>query len=196
MKFALLATAMFFVGLTPALANTCKERFVALLKDRSAEEPVKILITQQIKNGPKTVNWSYQDRKGNWLTEMVEPANAPWSMGRENVLYTSNDKGRSWTKVRDMVDQSAANAKALEERAATVEGAVCGEADVDGKPYKTVEASSKMLGSFKGELHEKFWLEAQSGTVARLEMTMKGTGFESHTVQEIEPAPQFVMPTP
>jgi len=196
MKTSIFAVIILFAGMQGAIAEVCEEKFIRLMTDRTTNEPTKIFVTQEIKGGAKTVNWNYQDGKGNWLTEMVEPASAQWSMGLDNVLYSSADKGKTWTKVRDMDAQNDAHQKSLDERAATIENAVCKEADIDSVIYETVEADYKMLGSFEADIHDKFWVNPSSGYVSRLETTMKNTAFESFIVQVLEPAPNFVFPVP
>ncbi len=196
MRIYLVAAIVLFTGTQSAIAEDCKEKFIRLMSDRTAKAPTKIHIVQEIKGGAKTVNWNYQDGKGNWLTEMVEPANSSWSMGLDNVLYTSSDKGKTWTKVRDMGDQNAEHQKSLDERAATVENAVCGTAEIEGVMHETVEADYKMQGAFNADIHDKFWVNAETGYTPRLETTMKSSAFESFIVQKLEPAPDFVMPKP
>ncbi|MEP1209219.1 MAG: hypothetical protein ABJM29_06025 [Rhizobiaceae bacterium] len=193
MKSHLLAAIILIAGAPNALAESCRESFVRLMTERTTKEPTKILVTQEIKGGAKTVNWNYQDGKGNWRTEMVDPANAPWSMGLDDVLYTSSDKGKSWTKIRDMDKQNEAHQKSMEERAATVANEQCGEADLDGVVHRTVEADYKMLGSFEADIHDKFWVNTETGYVPRLETTMKNTAFESFVVQTLEPAPDLIL---
>ena len=83
MKLSFLAAILMFAGAGTAMADTCKQDFIRLMSDRTTKEPTKILLTQQIKGGAKTINWNYQDGKGNWLTEMVEPANAQMVHGAE-----------------------------------------------------------------------------------------------------------------
>ena len=95
MKTHLLAAIILVTGAQSALAESCRDSFVRLMTERTTKEPTKVLVTQEIQGGAKTVNWNYQDGKGNWRTEMVEPANAPWSMGLNDVLYTSADKGKT-----------------------------------------------------------------------------------------------------
>lgn len=196
MRKSFIAAIALLAGTQTTLATECRERFIELMTDRTAKEPTKILVTQEIKGGAKTVNWNYQDGKGNWLTEMVEPANAQWSMGLDNVLYSSTDQGKTWTKIRDMGDQNAAHQKSLDERAATVENAACGKADLGGVTHEIIEADYKMLGSFNADIHDKFWVNTETGYVPRLETTMKNTAFESFVVQELELAPDLVMPSP
>lgn len=196
MKTALAALVITGLSASSALAETCEEKFVQLMTDRTAKEPTKIHVTQKIKGGTKTVNWNYQDGKGNWLTEMIEPANAQWSMGLDNVLYSSTDKGKTWAKVRDMEANNEAHQKSLAERAKTVENAVCGEEELDGVMHEVVEADYQMQGSFTADIHDKFWVDPQSGYVPRLETTMKSSAFESFIVQRLEPAPGLTFPDP
>ena len=196
MRIYLVAAIVLFTGTQSAIAEDCKEKFIRLMSDRTAKAPTKIHIVQEIKGGAKTVNWNYQDGKGNWRTEMIDPANAPWSMGVNNVLYTPSDQGKTWTKVRDMGDQNAAHQKALEERAATVANPVCGTAELDGVAHDVIEADYKMLGSFEADIHDKFWVDSASGYVRRLDTTMKNTAFESHMVQMLEPAPGLQIKAP
>lgn len=194
MRVTLASLCLVLTSLAPASAETCEEAFIRLMTDRTAKEPTKILVTQQIKGGMKTVNWNYQDGDGNWLTEIIEPDNAQWSMGLDNILYTSSDKGESWNKVREMEDQNAAHQKSLEERAATVTNAECGEEELNGVVHRTVEADYRMQGSFDAEIHDKFWVNTETGYVPRLETTMTNTAFESFVVQELEPAPDLEFP--
>lgn len=181
---------------TAALADDCRDSFIALMTDRTTKEPTKILVTQEIKGGMKTVNWNYQDGQGNWLTEMVEPENAQWSMGLDNVLYSSTDQGKTWVKVRDMEEQNDDHQKSLDERAATVKNPICGKADLDGIAHRTIQADYKMLGSFDADINDKFWVNAETGYVTRLDTQMKSAAFESSITQVMEPAPDLKMPNP
>ena len=187
---------LFLLTCQGAYADECKDEFIRLMTDRAPKEATKIYITQQIKGAPKTINWNYQDGNGNWLTEVIEPANGQWSMGFDNVLYTSTDKGKTWTKVREMEDQSEAQEKSLKERISTVTNATCGEVEVDGVTYSTIEADYKMLGSFNADIHDTFWINAETGYVSRLETNMKTSAFENNVVQILEPAPDLILPSP
>ena len=196
MKTPFYVLIILLAGIQSTLADECKDQFIRLMTDRTTKEPTKVLLTQQIKGGAKTVNWNYQDGKGNWLTQMVVPANVPWSLGLDDALYTSADKGQTWSKVRDMSSENEAHQTSLDERAATVENAQCADAELDGVMHRTVEADYKMLGSFEADIHDKFWVNSETGYVPRLETKMKSTVFESFIIQELEPAPDLVMPTP
>ncbi len=178
----------------PAMADSCKEEFIELMTNRTTTEPTRIHVVQDIRGAAKTVNLNYQDGKGNWRTEMLEPENAPWSMGIGNVLYTSSDKGKSWQKVREMDDANAAHDATMADRVSTVSNVQCGEEELDGVIHRTVEADYKMAGSFEADIHDKFWMNPETGYVPRLETTMKSASFESFLIQNLEPAPDLTFP--
>jgi len=196
MKTFYVAMILTAVAAPAAFAETCEEKFIRLMTDRTTSEPTKIHVTQAIKGGAKTVNWNFQDGKGNWRSEMIEPANGMFSMAVDNVLYSSLDGGKSWQKVREMEEQNAAHDESLKERAKTVENAVCSEEELDGVTHEVVEADYKMLGSFNADIHDKFWVNPETGYVPRLETTMTSTTFESFIVQLLEPAPDLVISKP
>lgn len=186
------------IAVQPASAETCQETFVRLLVEGNGDGPVKIHATQEIKGAPASTNYFYQAAPGHWMTEMIEPANQPWVLAHDDVMYTSADKGKTWTKLRDM--DSAGNEdqarKNLEENAATARNAACGTEQIDGATYDVVEADYDTLQNFKTENHNKYWVDPQSGFIARAIYEMKGQGFESVTTQLIEAAPGLELPTP
>ncbi len=84
----------------------------------------------------------------------------------------------------------------MKEQAATAANAVCGEEEPDRVMQETVEADYRMQGNFEANIHDKLWVNLDTGYVPRLETNMKSAGFESFVVQEIQPAPDLVIPTP
>mgnify|MGYP000719459463 CR=1 FL=1 len=198
MKRALFAGFLAVMSAQPALAETCQETFVRLLIDGNGDGPVKIHVTQEIKGAPTTKNYFYQVTPGHWMTEMIEPASQPWVLTWDDVMYTSADKGGTWTKLRDM--DSAGNQdqarKNQEENAATARDAACATEEIDGVTYDVVEATYDTLQNFKTENHNKYWVNPETGFIAKAVYEMKGEGFESVTTQLIEPAPDLELPTP
>lgn len=182
----------------PGLAETCQERFVRLMIDGNGDGPVKIHVTQEIKGGPTSTNWFFQADPGHWMTQPIEPAGQPWVLTYEDVMYTSTDGGKSWTKLRDLDSaQNAESAKAnMRENAATTRNAACGEDTIEGTGYDTVEADFDTLQNFKTENHFKYWVARDSEFIARVTYAMKGAGFESLTTQVLETAPGLTLPTP
>lgn len=189
---ALLASATAF----PASAETCREHFVRLLVEGNGDGAVKIHVTQEIKGAPASQNWFYQQQPGHWMTEVIEPAGQPWVLTHDDVMYTSSDKGESWSKIRDLdSDPDAARAQ-IEENAQTARNEVCGNEELDGVAYDTVEADYDSLQGFKSENHHKYWVHPETGFIARAFYHLKSENFESMTTQLIEAAPDLDLPTP
>jgi len=189
---ALLASAAAF----PASAETCREQFVRLLVEGNGDGAVKIHVTQEIKGAPASQNWFYQETPGHWMTEVIEPAGQPWVLTHDKVMYTSADKGESWTKLRDFdSDPDAARAQ-MEENAQSARNEVCGTEELDGVMFDTVEADYDSLQGFKSENHHKYWVHPETGFIAKAFYHLKSETFESMTTQLIEAAPDLDLPTP
>ncbi len=194
-----LAACLIAMALTgTASAETCEEKYVRLMTQRNPGVPTRIHATTQIVGGMKSTNWNLQDDKGNWRTEMIDPENMPWSMGVDNFLYSSNDKGKTWQKIREMDEASSPEAVRNEqvERAKTVRNVECGQEEHDGVLHDTAVGEYDMSGGMKIEVREKFWVNPQSGYIPKSETTMKAAGFESFTVQLIELAPDLKITAP
>ena len=183
---------------SPAWAETCQEKFMRILVERNEPGPVKAHVTQKIKGGMASKNWNYQDGAGNWMTESIEPANLPWTLVQGDTMYTSNDKGKSWKKVRtlDAAHDPAATKKLLQDRAKTVRDAKCGSEELNGTDHEVVEATYDMLGNFNAEVRDKYWVHPETGYIPKLETTMKTKTFESYTLQLVEPSPDLQLPKP
>lgn len=196
-KIALAASALVFLSST-AQAETCLDTFKMLLEKGNGDGPVKIHVTQEIVGGMTSTNYFYQAAPGHWMSEMIEPANMQWTLTYDNVMYSSADKGKSWTKVRDM--DSAANAKAAKEQMQanlkTARDASCGEEELDGVLHETVEGHYSATGGFKTENQNKYWVNPQTGFIRKAFYHMKADNFESKTTQMIETANILDLPKP
>lgn len=192
-----IAALLLIVTLQPAHAETCREKFVGVFTDRTGKGPVKIHVTQTMKGGPTTKNYSYQTGDGDWMTEMIEPANMQWSMARNNVLYSSADKGKTWKMIRALGDAKSPEEvkKDLETTTSTVKNEACGSEELDGVMHETVEADYAMV-KFKTEHHEKFWVNSKTGWISKSVMQTQMSGFESSVTQIIEKAPNLTLPSP
>ncbi len=192
------AALLLFASAPTALAETCHEKFVRLLvHGNGADTPVKIHVTQEMKGGKPTTNYNHQIGPDHWMTEMIEPANASWTLVHDNTMYSSTDKGKSWQKVRtlDAAHSPEAVAKALQEDAKTARNAACGEDEVDGVAFDTVEAD---YTAFQGQYtyHNRYWVDRETGWIARATYKTVGPNFEMFTTQVIEKAPGLTLPTP
>ncbi len=185
------------LGAQPAVAGACLDRFVKILTDVSEKGPVKIHVMQQYKGAPATENVHYSLSSGHWMTKMLKPANAPWSLGYGNALYTSTDKGKTWRKVREMQTQSPeAKLKTLKENAKTARNAKCGTETLAGATYDTVEGDYTFQGNMKIEYHHKYWIDPQSGFIRKAVYTFRSRAISGHITQLIEKAPALTLPKP
>lgn len=193
----LAATILLLMAMAlPAAAETCREKFVRLFTDRK-QEPVKIHVTQEMKGGMTTKNFNYQNGRGDWMTEMIEPKTLPWTLVSNNVMYTSADQGKTWVKVRTLdsaQDPEAAKAS-LREAAATAKNVACGTDQLNGIPHETVEADY-VYPKYKTQHHDKFWVNTKTGRIGKSTTWTKQGAFESTVIQIIEPAPDLKLPTP
>ncbi|MCB1492982.1 MAG: hypothetical protein KDJ77_14495 [Rhodobiaceae bacterium] len=179
------------------MAETCEETFARLLVHGNGEGPVRIHIVQEVKGGQTSTNEFLMVNDGHWMTRMIDPASG-WYLTYDNVMYQSQDEGKSWTKVRDVdsAGDKAASIRNLEENATTTANAVCGEEDLDGAMHDTVEADFDTLQAFKTHNHYKYWVDRQSGLIVKATYETRGEGFESFTTQTPVPAPDLTLPVP
>lgn len=191
-----LAACLIALNMQPALAETCHEKFVRLYTERNEKGPTKITVTQEIKGAKPSTNYHYSDGTGDWMTEMVEPSNLPWSMVRGQAMYASYDKGKSWKKIRmlDAGHSPEVVAKQLAEAASTVKNAACGQEAIDGVMHETVEA--QFTSSFGSSHHDKYWIDPATGRITKSTGSTKQAGFESFVTQLIERVPDLKLPTP
>ena len=197
MKVLIIAALVFSAALQSAVADECLDRFVKILMDVSEKGPVKIHVVQQYKGAPVMENMHYSLDSGYWMTEMIKPASAPWSLGYGNVLYTSSDKGRTWKKVRVMQGQAPeAKLKALRENARTARNAKCGQESLDGAAYDTVEGDYTHQQNMKIEYHNKYWIRKDDGFIRKSVYTFKARNFSGRSTQLIEKAPDLTLPKP
>lgn len=191
-----IAALLLFAFTIPVSAETCRETFVRLLTDKAEKGPVKIYVTQEIKGGPTTKNYNYQAEPGHWMTEMIEPADMMWSLVYDNAMYTSTDKGKTWTKVRtmDSSENEASTENTMAEAAKTVANESCGEEEIDGVMHQTVEADYE-IPAYQTKHHQKYWVHPETGWISKAVTETSQQGFASVSTQVIEKAPDLELPT-
>ena len=193
----IVAAVALALGAQPAVADACLDRFVKILTDVSEKGPVKIHVTQQYKGAPATEGVHLGLSGDHWMTQMLKPANAPWSLGYKNVLYTSTDKGKTWRKVRAMpMPTPEERLKALKKSAKTARNAKCGTETLDDATYDTVEGDYTFSGGMKIEYHHKYWLNPETGLIRKAVYTFRSRAISGHITQLIEKAPGLTLPTP
>jgi len=192
--------ALIFVTCTgSAYANSCKNRFVELLVNGNQKMgPVRIHITQEIVGGKTSLNYHHSDGDGNGMTEMIEPAGDPWSLFLGDKMFMSNDRGKNWKFINSYdAEKSRADTKsAMTKDAAKADGLSCGEEDFNGTSHEAVEGNYISSAISGASIHEKFWVNRQTGFIVKSFRHIKSSGFESKTIQLIELAPNLVLPEP
>ena len=199
MKHSLLAAAVLALvpGAQPAVADACLDRFVKILTDVSEKGPVKIHVTQQYKGAPETENVHYSLSGDHWMTQMLKPANAPWSLGYKGALFTSSDKGKTWRKMRAMpMPTPEERLKALKKSAKTARNTKCGTEMLDGAIYDTVEGDYTFSGGMKIEYHHKYWITPDTGFIRKAVYTFRSRAISGQVTQFIEKAPGLTLPKP
>lgn len=196
MRFVL-ASVLLLAAIQPSVAETCHEKFVRLFTERNGKGPVKIHVTQEIKGGPTTTNYNYQNGTGHWMTEAIEPANMPWSLVYDNTMFASSDRGKTWVRIRKLDSQQRAGdvEKDLQDTVATVKNAACGSQDLDGVAHETV-AADYAYPKYNSEHRDTYWVNPATGWIAKSTTETRQAGFESSTTQLMEPAPGLLLPTP
>lgn len=181
-----------------AAADACLESFVqAWTKPRPAKGFVKIHITSLITGQKPTMNYNISDlATGDWLTQMIDPPNSPWSMAMGKSMYMSNDRGKSWKKVRDLEEAHSVEAgrKQLAENMKTAKNAKCGTEEINGVPHATVEAEYTAQGNIF--VTDKSWLHPQTQHIVKSESVMRQGKFEIKNIQVVEYLTEFTFPKP
>ncbi len=198
MRIALVCVGILAAAVQSANAETCEETFARLYLGGNGEKPVKIHVTQEIKCNKPSINEFYYAKLGHWMTKMIDPANQGWSLGYNNALFTSADKGKTWKRVSAMDSQKNKETQDKNKRdnAKTVKNASCAEEDLGGVAHQTVEADFKSLHGSKSDNRFKYWVNKDAGQITKATYHIKQTGFESFTTQLIEPAGDLKLPEP
>jgi hypothetical protein len=184
---------------TPAQSETCEEKFARLEIDGNDDNtPVRITITSETPGGQVTKNYHYSDANRDGMTEMIDPADMAWSLFVGNDMYSSNDKGKTWSHMNTWdKEKSTADMKTgMRNDMATASGIACGEEELDGTLFETVEGSygSSMLQGAK--TWSKFWVSQSNGKIVRKDGITESAGGQYKSTQIIEPWPDFVLPNP
>ena len=193
------AALMSVVMALPAFAETCEEKFARLEIEGNAEkEPVRLTITSEMPGGMVMRNYHYSDANGDGMSEMIEPENMAWSLFVGNDMYSSNDKGKTWSHMNSWdKEKLAADAKVtLRKDMETASGIACGEESIEGSAFDTVEGTYKST-ALQGANHwSKFWVSRDDGKIVRKDSIVDGAGGQYKTSQLIETWPDFVLPRP
>ncbi|MEP5153625.1 hypothetical protein [Planktotalea sp.] len=198
MKPAVFSLALIAMA-SVAHADECHDRFSKLLINGNPDiGPTRLHITQEIGGGSTSLNYHHSDGNGNGMTEMIDPADSPWSLFLGDNMYVSNDKGQSWTFQSSFdAEKGRADSKAaLTKDLVAASDLVCGTEALNGSDYDVVSGrylSSALAGA---EIYEKLWIDPETGNIVQSYRHLKMTGFESKTTQVVELSPGLELPQP
>ena len=201
MKPVFAAVLLSALGAHSVLAETCEEKFVRLLVDGNPDfGPMRLHIFSEIKGVQKSEGYHYSKGDGSIdsMSTTIEPENTPWSLFLGMKMWMSTDKGKSWNFVRELDAQSDPKAvkEALRKDAGTAANVACGEEEIDGVAHEMVEGDYNSSGLQGAVAHQKYWVNPESGLIAKTFTATNANGMESEFTQFIEPWPELVLPNP
>jgi len=201
MKPLFVAALLLAAGAQPVLAESCEEKFVRLLVDGNPDfGPMRIHTFSEIKGVYKSESYNYSRGDGSIdsMTTVVTPENSPWSLFLGKKMWMSTDKGESWTFVRELDAQSDPKAvkEALRKDAGTAANVSCGAEEVEGVMHDTVEGDYNSSGLQGAVAHQKYWVNPDSGLIAKTFIATNANGTQSEFVEYIEKWPDLVLPNP
>lgn len=196
MKNTAIVFSLLAASVQPALAESCKDKFVALMVLGNKNQPAKTHIVTQV--GNLTSENEFWFKSADHYMTVVSKPSSQWVLGYNNTLYFSLDEGKNWKKLRTM--DTAANAKAAiasaKKNAKTATNAKCGKEKHNGKEHDTVEADFKSGAALKTANHYKFWVNRETGRIAKAFYKITSAKSVQTTTQTITPAPDLKLPTP
>lgn len=198
MRAGTIAAFLLLASTSPGLADDCADRIARFVIGSVDAKPAEGHIISEIKGQPTTENDFVTASWKHYLYRPTVPAGGPWLLTYEGTTYQSSDQGESWKKLYsfDMDETRAAGIKTVSEQASTIRNATCGEEALDGTVHDTLEADMTNISSMTFEIHSKYWVNRDTGFVAKAVTKMTADGFESLTTQTWKLAEGLTLPIP
>ena len=205
MRFALTAAtlaASLSFATAPALADdaACMARFKELAGGSNPKSgPVRIRAIQEV-GGNRTVNYFHSagDDSGDGMMEPLENMGDMWVLFRSKKMYTSNDKGTTWTFGRNMDDASQPEAykEQVRKDLETADKVTCGSEEIDVVAHEVVEGEYKSTALQGAMSFNKYWVRQDNGFLSRYETSSESAAGKFYSLQTTEPAPDLKLPDP
>jgi hypothetical protein len=181
-----------------AIADDCKAAFVKVMTDRGQAGASRSHFTTVTPGQKPMINITHKAPNGDWMTEMVEPAGIPWSLGVGTVLYASTDKGRSWKKVRDMTEPGhdpEAVRRDVADAVAAATNVVCGAEDLGGARHEKLEADV-VYPKMGMAVRQALWVHPETRRVMKSWQRLRMGGTETELTELIEHLTELTLPRP
>ena len=198
MKKTFPVLALFFGITQPAFAETCRDHFIRIFApDEKSQRSFRTYNTATI-NGKNEQKFNvFSIGKDHILSQALVPV-APWSLVYNKQMFISNDKGNSWTKIRDLPENEINETTIATKTAALAKigNEICATEIHDGKETVTIQADLDTTPDAPFKTTVKFWIEKDTDNIVKstTNTIMPGT---NHLVTQIfESAPDLVLPTP
>ena len=182
----------------PARADACREAFMTVKTDNRPAGATRSRSLSLTNGKNPTTSLHLSNGAGDWMTQSIDPPNLPWSLEVGKVLYASSDKGKTWTKVREMTDAGhdpEAVRRQVAEAAAAATNLVCGIEEIDGLRHETMTADIA-YPQMAMTTRETLWIHPDTRRVVKSHMLMRAHGMEVATTQFVEHLPALTLPKP
>lgn len=193
--FRLIVAVLIFAA-PAAQADECDELFLRLMTEGNPDVPVVIEATQSFNGAPPTVTRHSADVSGDWLSEAIEPATLPWSMQRGEVMYSSSDRGQTWSELgRFTAEQRDAARETLRQEAETRHDVICRADTRDGVEYQLVEGRYTANSQQDAQMFLRYWLEPD-GWIVLHEMQVRAEAYDLDVTQVLQRVENVTLPSP
>ncbi|MEO0636604.1 MAG: hypothetical protein AAFY73_08145 [Pseudomonadota bacterium] len=173
-----------FAGAASASESTCLERWARHYVGVPQTERFQYETEQTIKNGPTMRTVFRQIDSTHWMTEAVDPDSLAWTLSHSGTMFTSSDKGKTWSVLRTIDEaENAAGRKRYEEQAKSATDAICDQETVDGVTYERLAANFMSEIGLKTQNRFTYWVDEATGQVMISRYETEAESFSSVTVQ-------------
>ena len=198
MKVIYSTLAILLSAIHPSYAETCREHFIRIfVPDENSQKPFRSYNTSTT-NGASEQKFNIFSTNANHVLSQALVPEAPWSLIYQNKMYISNDKGKSWIKVRELPektnDEAARLAKA--QAIAKIGNEECQNENYEGEEVLTVQADLDITPEAPFKTTLKFWIDKETGGFFKSTTRTEVNGSTHFVTQIIEQAPDLVLPTP
>ncbi len=198
MKTICAASVMVFCITQPVYAETCREHFIRIFAPVDKSPTAVRTYNTATTNGANEQKFNlFSIGNDHVLSQALVPV-APWSLIHNKKMFISNDEGKSWIKVRDLPDNTTAEA-ALAAKAtalAKIGNEECGTDTYEGIEADTVQADLDTTPEAPFKTTIKFWMDKKNGDMLKSTTNVKMPGSNYFATQIVEQAPDLVLPTP